>query len=677
MIAPSLCRVLIIDDNEAIHQDLQKLLGPQHSHNEALERSRSALFSPRGSASGTDPGYALTCTQQGKEALDLARAANHEGKPFAVAIVDGRMPAGWDGLTTIQHLWREFPDLQIVLCTAFSDHTWEDIQRRLGRTDSLLVVKKPFEAIEIRQAVSALSRKWQLARESQTRLDELRKAQRQVQAIIDYAPSLICLRGLDGRFLLVNGGFCHRFGVTREAIFGRTPTQVMTSVLAAQLVDRDTEVLSQGRTVEWEAEVSLPGGDRTLMITKFPLYGMDGIPYAIAAVMTDLSRRKATEESVRHRVTMLAMARMAGSVAHDFNNLLTSIVGHYDLAIRKLEPQHPLHRPLDEIGKAALQAATLASRLLRFSRQQVQAARPCDLGELLQGQQETLMAQLGGAITLVMPPLPETLMVMVDPEQLHLVLQDLAAFAREMMPEGGQVSVTAALQHSSVGAGMSRAIELVIQDNGPGLSQERLATLFDPFTDSGGGLANLGLAGARAVMMQFGGTISVRSSPGQGTTFTLLLPHHERPSIAEPLAVAKADATAPKATILVAEDEPVIRDLIVQTLEEEGYRVLVGNDGQEALGAAWSYQGPVDLLITDAIMPRLSGAALADRLITRHPRLRVIFMSGYTEGQAIRHQVPDGHADFIQKPFGMADLTVAVRKTLAARSPSGIWAHQP
>lgn len=668
-------RILIIDDNEAIHQDLAKLLAPQATVDRTLERSRGALF---GGPSGPvrDPGYELTYAHQGREALDLARAAAQAGQPFALAIIDGRMPPGWDGLTTIQHLWREFPDLQIILCTAFADHSWEDITRRLGHSDSLLIVKKPFDPLEIRQAVCALSRKWQLTRDSTLRLEELRKAQRQVQSIIDYAPSLICLRGLDGRFLLVNGGFCHRFGVTRESIFGRTPAQCMPALLGEALMHKDTDTLAGGRTQEWEMDLPFPGGERTMLITKFPLYGLDGAPYAIAAVMTDLSRRKAQEEHDRHRVTMAALWRLSGTLAHDFNNLLTAIVGHHDLAIRKLEPDHPVRRQLDEIGKAAEAATGLAARLLRFSRRSTTTIHPCDLGIILNEQRTALEEILGPDVVLDLPDLPAPVEVMGDGEQLALVLQDLATVARETMPDGGRWSVTVTPAKGTAGAPGGQApqaghVEIVLKDTGRGLAPDALATLFDPVNSHVGGLIGMGLAGTKAVVHHLGGQITVASRPGMGTTFQVQLPLCDRPA-----EVVHPPVSAPsggRPTVLVAEDEEAVRELIVQVLRDDGYDVLVGTDGQEALGAAWAHPGSIDLLVTDAIMPRLGGAALADRLLSRHPRLRVVFMSGYTESQAIRHQLPEGHAFFVQKPFTMADLSRTVRSALAVRMALGSW----
>ncbi len=665
-------RVLVIDDQEAIHHDLAKVLATGRPSDGALEQSRGNLFGAPGPRMQDEAPYDLCCVTQGREALERAREAAREQRPFAVAIIDSRMPEGWDGLTTIQHLWREFPDLQVILCTAFSDHTWEEIVRRLGRTDSLLIVKKPFDAIEIRQAVCALSRKWQLARESQVRLDELRKAQRQVQAIIDFAPSLICLRGLDGRFLLVNGCFCHLFGVTRESIFGRTAPQVLPQILASRLAERDEEVLRQGRTLEWEIDLPLATDNRTLLVTKFPLYGMDGAPYAIASVMTDLSRRKVKEEHERHHLTMNALARMAGTVAHDFNNLMTAVVGHHDLALRRIEGPHPLRKSLEEIGKAATQAAALADRLLRFSRRQVSTPVVCDLARALRQWQPSLQSLLGPEVILDLALPDVALEVLIDPEHLDLVLQDLATLAKEGGCHRLHLAITTVEPAvTRAGPEVSRQVQLLIRDDGRGLPLERLTTIFDPFMTGGGGLAGLGLASTKAVMSQSGGSISVVSQPGS-TTFTLLFPKVDGGSAQLTESPARVTGTG-QATILVAEDEEAVRELIVEALEEEGFHVLTGGDGQEALGAAWSHAGPIDLLITDAIMPRLSGAALADRLIARHPHLRVVFMSGYTESQAIRHQIPEGRAFYLQKPFGMAELVQRARQALAGRSATNTW----
>ncbi|MGH7731388.1 MAG: PAS domain S-box protein, partial [Candidatus Eiseniibacteriota bacterium] len=386
-----------------------------------------------------------------------------------------------------------------------------------------------------------------------------------------------------------------------------------------------------------------------------------------------------SEEQLRQSQKMDAIGRLAGGVAHDFNNLLTVILGYAEQMLERHEAVGRERRAAEEIQNAAERAAALTRQLLAFSRKQILEARSLDLNRTAAGTAELLRRLIGEDIELSVKLDPALGRVLADEHQMQQVILNLAINARDAMPGGGRLTIATsnaeiddghAAQHLPLPPG--RYVTLLVCDTGIGMDAETRARVFEPFftTKELGKGTGLGLATVYGIVHQTGGHIWVDSEPGHGTVFRAYLPRHDEGASAGARDAAPAAAERLPVgceTVLLVEDEAMVQELMRGTLERQGYRVLSAGSGEDALAVASAHRGPLDLLVTDVVMPGMRGTDLAQRLVPSHPRLRVLFMSGYADDAALRHGVREGQAAFLQKPFTRAGLVLKVREVLDAR----------
>jgi nitrogen-specific signal transduction histidine kinase/CheY-like chemotaxis protein len=388
-----------------------------------------------------------------------------------------------------------------------------------------------------------------------------------------------------------------------------------------------------------------------------------------------VTERKHLEEQFRQAQKMEAVGRLAGGVAHDFNNMLTLILGYSDLMLQTLAPASPQFTALGEIKRAAERAAALTRQLLAFSRKQVIAPRVLDVNALVANMDKMLRPLIGEDVELVTALGPGAGPVRADVGQLEQVLVNLAVNARDAMPQGGRLTIATAnveldeacaRTHLDVRPGPYLC--LTVQDTGCGMDEEVLAHLFEPFftTKEVGKGTGLGLSTAYAIVRQTGGHIDVTSAPGQGTTFRIYLPRATGPVEPDPAAGSPGEASGAAQTILVVEDEETVRALVGTVLRQHGYTVLEAADAGAALQLGAEHPGPVHLLVTDVVMPRVSGHQLAQRLQALRPGLKVLYLSGHTEDAILRAGVREAEISFLPKPFTPEDLARKVRDVLAS-----------
>ncbi len=387
----------------------------------------------------------------------------------------------------------------------------------------------------------------------------------------------------------------------------------------------------------------------------------------------EASGRRDAERQLRQAQKMEAVGRLAGGVAHDFNNLLTVICGYSETMLERLRAGDPLRSNVEEIRKAGERAASLTRQLLAFSRKQVLELKVLDLNAVVGSMQKMLDRLIGEDVHLVTDLDPKLGRVKADPGQLEQVIMNLAVNARDAMPRGGRLSIETqdayldeAYAETHVGAEAGPFVMLAMSDNGCGMDAETLNRIFEPFftTKEIGVGTGLGLSTVFGIVKQSGGYISAYSEPGRGTSFKIYLPRVEE--AAEAVAVSDSSAAVPKGsgTILLVEDEAVLRQLARDILTSSGYTVLQAPHGGEALLLCERHRGPIDLILTDVIMPHMNGRELYERLAARRPGTKVLYMSGYT-GDAIAHQgVLDPGTAFIQKPFALRALLQKVREVL-------------
>jgi signal transduction histidine kinase/CheY-like chemotaxis protein/HAMP domain-containing protein len=401
----------------------------------------------------------------------------------------------------------------------------------------------------------------------------------------------------------------------------------------------------------------------------------------IFGLIVDVTERRHLEEQLVQSQKMEAIGRLAGGIAHDFNNLLTGILGYARFAISALPEGDRARADVMEIERAGTRAAALTSQLLAYARRQMIAPRVTSLNDLVRGMDSMVRRLIGEDIVLEVHCAPDLWLARVDPTQFEQVILNLTVNARDAMPHGGRLTITTgnrvlggseSLGHPEVTPGAY--VMLVVKDTGSGMDAATQARIFEPFftTKEQGKGTGLGLAVAYGIIAQAGGHILVASEIDRGTTFTALLPRAAEAPEEDGAGNGAASGPAPGGdeTILVVEDEPLVRKLAVRILGNLGYRVLEAADGPDALAQAEAHRGPIHLLLTDVVMPGMTGKEVATRLRERYRGLRVIYVSGYAEHLVVQRGVLEDGIAFIPKPFDPLILARTVREVLEAQGVS-------
>jgi two-component system, cell cycle sensor histidine kinase and response regulator CckA len=425
-----------------------------------------------------------------------------------------------------------------------------------------------------------------------------------------------------------------------------------------------------------EIIIERPDGTKSCVL-KYPelLRGADGEIVGAVNMLVDLTQMKQMEEQFRQAQKMETVGRLAGGVAHDFNNLLTVINGYGELLLNDLAPQDPKRSLIEEVIRAGERATSLTRQLLAFSRQQVLCPRVLNLNAVLADTASMLRRLVGEDVEMTTIQDPALGNIKADPGQMEQVLLNLAVNARDAMPRGGRLTITTRnvdrtsdqLRGQPENA-PGEYVSLTVSDNGCGMDESIRSRIFEPFfTTKGANGTGLGLATVFGIVKQSLGTIEVVSEPGRGASFTICIPR-----VAEPISAAKkplrsADVTRGSETILLAEDEEGVRTLTRHLLETNGYAVLEASSGAEAMRIFETRSDAIDLLITDVVMPRMSGRELAEQLIEKRPGIKVLYLSGYTNDAVLQHGVRRDQTHFLQKPFNAAGLALKVRNVLNAR----------
>lgn len=426
-------------------------------------------------------------------------------------------------------------------------------------------------------------------------------------------------------------------------------------------------------TISW-SEVQTPG-NRWLLVQWSKVDTSEGVPHVIESI-TDITDRKRAEEDVRQVHKMEAIGRLAGGIAHDFNNLLTIVRGHCEELLTKLPVGGPERQHVEEVRHAEERAAMLTRKLLTFSRRQELHPEVIQLNTVLTEVESLLTRLIGEHIQIVMHLDPALEHILVDPVQVEQIIMNLIINARDAMSRGGTITVETknvdldeefARQHRGLTPG--EYVQLRVQDTGCGMDSETLAHVFEPFftTKERGKGTGLGLATVYGFLKQSGGYIEVTSQPGRGSTFTVYLPRLKRQVEKAVGTTAKSQPQSDKGheTVLLVEDDTHLRMLLASVLRGRGYTVLLAADGIDALSLCTEGGAGVSLVITDVIMPRLTGPQLIRKLKALIPTVKVLYMSGYT-GETMPADLAETEASYLQKPFGPHELARKVRSIMDA-----------
>jgi len=489
------------------------------------------------------------------------------------------------------------------------------------------------------------------------REERLRESEERFRAMTESAVDAVVTADAEGRIVTWNGGAERIFGYTRDEALGLPLTRLIPDAGAAQETVERRGIARDGRPIPVELSLARwqtrDGSFRT-------------------AIIRDVSERRELEERFRQAQKMESIGRLAGGVAHDFNNVLTVITGHIGLLRDELARDHPAQRRIETIDTAAAHAADLTRQLLAFSRKQVLAPKVLDVNDVLARVEPMLRRLIGEDVELVVARAPDLGRVEADPSQLTQIVVNLAVNARDAMPGGGTLTIETANvelgdahadRHAETRPG--RYVMLAVSDTGIGMDEETRSHVFEPFftTKGPGEGTGLGLATVYGIVKQSNGAVGVYSEPGHGTTFRIYLPRVEK-APAAPVAVRPGRALAGAETVLLVEDNAMVRALTCEVLQSHGYTVLEARNGVDALDITQRYHGVIHVLVTDVVMPEMGGRELAARLAAARPTLKVVYMSGYSAEAIAHHGVLGEHEAFLSKPHEPKDLLQKVRDIL-------------
>ncbi|MGA2113471.1 MAG: response regulator [Bryobacteraceae bacterium] len=680
-------RILVIDDNRAIHADLRRILIGDQVDRSDLESDEEFLFNESPVAATL---FEIDSAYQGDEGLALLGKSITENRPYAMAFVDVRMPPGWDGVETIGRLWQIYPDLQVVICTAYSDYSWTDIMRHLGDSDNLLILKKPFDNIEVVQLAHALTNKWLVSRQASARMEDLdrmvarrteqlRKAEEAFRVVFEASPIAIALSDMAGRYLDVNRACERMFGLAKDHIVGKDPVELGWLDSRESLHEFGRRLASFGCVDAQELAYTNPELGRRTGLLWLRAVTIDHSPNVLGFYL-DITDRKRIEEDLRlARIGAEAAAKaksdFLSNMSHEIRTPLHGVLGLSALLAEGDMPEDA-HSMLRLIRSSGETLAKILDDVLDFSK--IESGKlelekaPFSLRDALEWGVELFRAKAAdkhlGLTLSVDSGVPERLDG--DATRIRQVLANLIGNAIKFT-EQGSIDVEAGLARESAPAGQYR-IRVSVRDSGIGIPPEKLSRLFHPFsqvdasTNRRFGGSGLGLAISRRLVEMMSGAIRVESCPGEGSKFEFDFvagPYADASPAPEPVPQPELS----RMRILAAEDNPVNQAVIKLVLQRLGCDVDIAADGMAALSRV--QETSYDAVLMDIQMPGVDGLEAARRIRSLpEPRSRTPIV-GLTASATVQDReacFAAGMNDYLSKPLSID----ALRKTLGRYSPA-------
>ena len=508
--------------------------------------------------------------------------------------------------------------------------------------------------------------------------EALRVSEEKLRAILDHTPSLVYARDLHGRYIFLNKQHERVFNIKIFEMIGKTDHECLPEELANTYTAEDQKVIESKMPVKLENVLPNDDGLHTYITTKFPLFDHTGAIYAVCGISTDITERRRAEEvqsrlreQLYHAQRLASIGNLAGGVAHNFNNLLTVVMGYASLLLAEMKKDDPLSDYAQKIVNSAQIAANLTQDLLTFSRKQPTNPQPVNVNEIIKKSEGMLSKLIKENIELKTMFTDKDCIVMADTDQIKHVLMNLATNARDAMPEGGSLKISTDVIEiddtfiNTHGYGEAGKYALMsVSDSGVGMDEDTRLRVFDPFftTKEVGKGTGLGLAIVYGLVKEHHGYIDVDSEPGKGTTFRIYLPMIETETRQRTARTAVFKGGTE--TILLAEDESEVREIIKIVFEGSGYRVIEASDGEDAIAKFIKNKDDIDLLVFDLIMPKKNGKEAYDAIKKMRPDMQVLFLSGYGDNVINKTDVHKEGLDYILKPVSPTELLENAREAL-------------
>jgi two-component system cell cycle sensor histidine kinase/response regulator CckA len=614
------------------------------------------------------------------ETLEQAANALQTDSAIGLVLLDLGLPDE-SGLQSLRRIIPLANDASVVVMTGNQDEELGIAAIREGAHD--FVTKGQIDGGQLRRVLRYATERQRMQRALRAEMTRRATAQEALllseeryRLLSETAPMGILLSNEHGKIVDANGEVLRLFGYSREELIGQSVEVLLPERLRhchqrqRQSYMRKAEARPMGSGLDVLGRRK-DGTEFPAELNIGPLTTAEGM--FISATIMDVTSRKKLEGQLHIAQRMEAVGKLAGGVAHDFNNLLAVIVGCSDLILESVPPDHPEVKKVEMIRRAGLSGADLTSHLLAFSRQELVQPRVLELKETVERTEGLLQRLIGDNIDLSVSLESDLGNVKADPGQIEQIILNLAVNGRDAMPQGGRLTIdvrnseiTAVHNGEPEEVAPGRYVVLSVEDTGCGVDEQTLPRVFDPFygTKPFGKGAGLGLATVYGIVKQSGGYICVKSEVGEGTAFKIFLPRVEQVVAHEPQEMLEATVLRGSETILVAEDSDSLREVLREYLESLGFSVLEGRSGTAALKTANNFKGVIDLLLTDVVMPGMSGVELARQLGAMHPQVKIIFISGYADDAKARQGILDSSGVFIKKPFRPKSLARKIRQVL-------------
>jgi len=605
-------------------------------------------------------GYVVETARTGRQALE--KAAN---RFFNVGLVDVQLPDA-QGTDLLEALKTRHPDMIAIMITGYA--SVDNVVRALNE-GAFAYLTKPLNPSEMLSVITQGLEKQRLVIEKRQMEQALRAAAEDWQSTFDAIRDPVCLLGPEQEVVRCNKAMAELVGKPFQDIIGR---QCCDIVHGASTPPVECPVARMRRTRQTESAVFRADG-RSMSVRADPILNERGILTGAVHVMSDITDKLAVEEQMRETAKLESVGRLAGGVAHDFNNLMTGILGYVKLLINDAGMDPRFKEDLTQILELGNRAADLTRQLLAYSRRQSLEPTVLNLNTVVEHTIKMLGRLIGEDIELVFTGAPDLHNVRADPGQIEQVIVNLAVNARDAMPEGGKLTIETANVDVDKTDDDTRAatqpgprVMLAVTDTGCGMDEAVRNRIFEPFFTTKGVSkgTGLGLATVYGIVKQHGGDIQVYSEPGRGAAFRIYLPSVSAEA-QQPL-TDRQQEISPRGseTILVAEDEQAVRELVRRVLEDRGYTVLTSNCPGEAEEVWLEHADEIALLLTDVVMPRANGVQLHERLAADRPSLKTLYMSGYAHDEIVQRAIADSSTLLVHKPFEPHTLAKKVREVL-------------